>query len=142
MSVVQETIDAYSDANSRSEADRDLHFLASEWVDYSDMLEAFDKAVENGYNRFNSSLLNAIGAFEAEDLQFRPAREYSPCLYVRGDRDTLAKVVKLNLRADEVSMREASEYTDLDPETRERSQTFPELSESDVDVTILRLWWD
>ena len=110
--VLQETLDAYSDCNELSNAQRNLSFLASEFVYVDDAIEIFDKAVI-GYNEFEPYLLEFFKDF---DVMIKPARESSVCIYVSGmsQKKTVPKKWFGELVADEI----------------------------DYEGDLLRVWWD
>lgn len=143
--VIDETIEAYADCNCMADGPRNLDFLASQWVDWQTCYQAFWHAIEGGYNNFTADRLKRglsgikerwrhgvdLGWDGYRGLEYRPARESSVCLYVRGEG--IKKIADDGLGADEVSL----EYGDM----RHWAHS-TDLDELEMGNYILRLWWD
>lgn len=61
--------------------DRNLQFNSGEWVSPATAMEILQEAIPNGYNEFHPDLLQAF----PDDALVCIAREYSVCLYVKGN---------------------------------------------------------
>lgn len=97
--VKSEVKTAYKDCWSTGDwSDRNLNFHASEFVSKADAIAILNECLpDGGYNEFEPSLLNLF----SDNTLFQIAREYSVCLYVKGDTKNVSKAA---LKADEMSL--------------------------------------
>ena len=89
--IENEVMTAYCDCNNQHPFNcRNLNFRASGAVSRDDAARILSKAIPDGYNEFNFSLLNKF----PRNAQFVIAREGSVCLYISGDElPSAAKVL-------------------------------------------------
>ena len=99
--VLKEVMNAYSDCNEVSKSERNLNFLASDFVTVNEAIAIMDKAI-GSYNEFEPKLLDYFNV-EGFDVKIKIAREYSVCIYVSGVPENLVIDKWHNeLKADEV----------------------------------------
>jgi len=90
--IYQSVIDAYSDCNDISSAERDLYFICDFPVTRDDAILIIKDAIPEGYNAFFYEILKAL---PKESLVFL-AREGSVCIYVsyNGNSNALHKAAE------------------------------------------------
>ena len=113
---IKQVIDAYSDCNTLSKAERDLKFKAKQSFTALEVMNTMKLALNNSeteYNEFNEQALQRVIDAFGPTARYYPAREGSVCLYVKIPNNT--RVAFWRFTADEVSL--------------EGNNTF-------------RLWWD
>lgn len=94
---------------------RDLHFRSSKWMSPAEWAQQM-KVCCPSYNSFSANKVSRwLAAFGGIEVQ--PARELSPCLYVKGDEATLKSMQAM-----------AKQMANAD--------------EANIDGGVLRLWWD
>jgi hypothetical protein len=139
----QSTIDAYSDANKLSKADRDLDFLNKTWFTAKEWKECMELAVVNGYNEFDSTKVGKIIA-PFTSLKFKTARESSVCMYVTGfkNKDELLKFLNTckKMIADEVSVENEDFGYDVNNVIKKVQQWSVEVA--GMSQQQVRVWWD
>lgn len=113
--------EAYADAWEKQDnwnsavARRNLKFRSSQWYTPDEFYAIMRQAIPQGYNEYNTDRVYGVFANGLSDIEIQIARESSPCLYIRGNSDTLKKLQRnKQLRA----------------------------NEADIESGILRLWWD
>lgn len=136
------TIDAYSDFNDISGANRDLDFLDRSWLSAKEWKECMSLAVPTGYNYFNAQKVGNVLIKEFSHLKYKTAREGSVCLYATKfiNNDDLVDFIMLmaKAKAEEVSIDNYEPSYDLNI-TLQRAKL---LTPDKVKNAIVRVWWD
>jgi hypothetical protein len=80
---------AFSDCHGQLPGvERDLNFRSAEVFNADELVAVFRAATPDGYNNFDSSVVETLTKTFGEHAEYFPAREGSPCIYVRAPKDS------------------------------------------------------
>jgi len=123
---IQEILDAYSDSNKESTAERNLDFRGSRPIKPQEWADAMVRALggeKGGYNEFTPAVARKLAASYAEYM-FVAARESSVCVYIQ----------PMAPKRFSVKMDSAA--------SRQIARAFKADEVSSTDSGELRIWWD
>jgi hypothetical protein len=134
--LIGETIKAFSDEEG-------VMFYHGKYVNASTAIDILQKALPDGYNgSFDEAQVNRfIRAFS--QYQFRWAREYSPCIYIKGfkskeEADEILTSAQ-RLKPNELYLNSGSKNISISLSSKSRS--YP-LQNDDMLNAEIRVWWD